>query len=270
MKKLILLGLLIVLSYFGIEQVKSSDAIKNISFSETTISEGATYSGDLILINTNTPIIDIALPTDIVTLSTLETDFSFEQTVEMSEHILHPFSEMMKAAHEDGVDHFIVNSSFRDNIAQQQLYDTMAADLALPPGYSEHNAGLSIDIGSTNGQMEGSREAAWLEKNAAAYGFILRYPPNKSHITNIAHEPWHYRYVGLPHSHIIDKNNWTLEEYLAYLQKEKVINTTYKGLHYEVRYYKLEDSLQIQVPTSHPYNLSGDNMGGVIVTIEEG
>ncbi len=270
MKKLILFLFIIVLSYFGIEQIVTTNALENKSFSQTTVSEDATNTGDLVLINNNHPLNDNAVPTDIVALSSLDTtNFTFEPTVEMSEQLLQPFSEMMKAAQLDGVHHFIVNSSYRNNTAQQQLYDTMGADLALPPGYSEHNAGLSIDIGSTSGQMAGSQEARWLAKNAAVYGFILRYPPNKTHITNIDHEPWHYRYVGLPHSYIIDKNNWTLEEYLAYLQKEKSIQITFKGKRYEVHYYHLSDSLSIPLPTNYPYQLSGDNMGGIIITIEE-
>ncbi|WP_391370358.1 M15 family metallopeptidase [Lysinibacillus sp. KU-BSD001] len=185
----------------------------------------------------------------------------------MATQILQPFSAMMDAANQDGVTNFIVNSSYRSDTAQQQLFDTMGADLALPAGYSEHNVGLSVDIGSTTGKMEGSEEAAWLERHAARYGFILRYPPNKSHITGIQHEPWHFRYVGLPHSEIITKNDWTLEEYLSHLQQEKSITTRTQGRAYKVLYYDLQESLQIPVPTTHSYKVSGDNRGGLIVTI---
>jgi len=49
------------------------------------------------------------------------------------------------------------------------------------------------------------------------YGFILRYPEDKQEITGISYEPWHFRYVGLPHSQVITAQKWTLEEYHDYL-----------------------------------------------------
>ncbi|MEO4053962.1 M15 family metallopeptidase [Solibacillus sp. CAU 1738] len=270
MKKLMMLIAIIALGYFGKDQVISTDTFdEDIAFSPITVQEDATYFGDLILVDSEHPVDNSALPNDVVALSTLKaTSFSFDPTIELSGQILQPFYKMIDAANADGVSNFIINSSYRSQTAQQQLFETMGTDLALPPGYSEHNAGLSVDIGSTTGIMEGSKEAAWLEKNAARYGFILRYPPNKSHITGIQHEPWHFRYVGLPHSDIIAKNNWTLEEYLAHLQQEKSITTHIDGHQYEVIYYDLTDSLNIPVPTTHSYKLSGDNMGGMIVTIK--
>ncbi|WP_431030216.1 M15 family metallopeptidase [Lysinibacillus sp. LZ02] len=233
-----------------------------------TVTEEATHFGDLLLVNSEYPMSERARPNDLVALSTLNTtSFSFDPTIEMATQILQPFSAMMDSANQDGVTNFIVNSSYRSDTVQQQLFDTMGADLALPAGYSEHNVGLSVDIGSTTGKMEGSEEAAWLKRHAARYGFILRYPPNKSHITGIQHEPWHFRYVGLPHSEIITKNDWTLEEYLSHLQQEKSITTRIQGHTYKVLYYDLQESLHIPVPTTHSYKVSGDNMNGLIVTI---
>lgn len=268
MKKLMMLIVVIALIYFGIGHVISTNAFEDIQFSSITMTKDATYIGNLVLVNSEYPVNNSAEPNDLVALSTLKaTSFSFDPTIEMSGQISQPFYAMINAANADGVTNFIVNSSYRSPTSQQQLFDELGTDLALPPGYSEHNAGLSVDIGSTTGKMEGSKEAAWLEKNAAQYGFILRYPPNKSHITGIQHEPWHFRYVGLPHSDIMAKNNWTLEEYLAHLQQEKSIQVRFKGQKYDVLYYNLNDSLTIPIPTTHSYKLSGDNMGGLIVTI---
>lgn len=88
------------------------------------------------------------------------------------------------------------------------------------PGESEHNAGLAVDISSVgwNGEIteefEKTPEFKWLNKNAHCFGFILRYPKNKTHITGITYEPWHYRYVGKKHACCIKRMNITLEEYL--------------------------------------------------------
>ena len=81
----------------------------------------------------------------------------------------------------------------------------MGSDYALPAGYSEHNLGLSLDIGSTQKKMEKAPEGKWIEENVWKHGFVLRYPKNKSNITGIQYEPWHIRYVGLPHSAIMQK-----------------------------------------------------------------
>ena len=80
------------------------------------------------------------------------------------------------------------------------------------PGTSEHELGLAVDINDAYGD-DGLYD--WLRDNAPAYGFIQRYPPDKSDITHISHEPWHYRYVGTKAAAIIYRNNLTLEEYLA-------------------------------------------------------
>ena len=63
-------------------------------------------------------------------------------------------------------------------------------------------------------RQEGTPEAKWLEENCAKYGFILRYPPEKTQITGIIYEPWHYRYVGQEHAEKIMRLGVTLEEYL--------------------------------------------------------
>jgi len=55
----------------------------------------------------------------------------------------------------------------------------------------------------------------WLMTHCAEYGFILRYPPEKSEVTGIGYEPWHYRYVGLDAAKEITEQGLCLEEYLA-------------------------------------------------------
>lgn len=91
----------------------------------------------------------------------------------------------------------------------------MAARIILPPGTSEHNAGLAMDICSLYTSFENSDEFAWLSENAADYGFILRYPEDKQDITNITYEPWHWRYVGVEAAKEMKASGECFEEYLG-------------------------------------------------------
>jgi len=91
----------------------------------------------------------------------------------------------------------------------------LAAKIILPPGSSEHNAGLAMDICSLETSFENTREFKWLTEHAADYGFILRYPKNKTDVTRITYEPWHWRYVGVSHAKNIKARGVCLEEYLG-------------------------------------------------------
>ena len=83
-----------------------------------------------------------------------------------------------------------------------------------PPGCSEHNLGVAMDIIATADNFYTTEEYAWLMENAADYGFILRYPQDKQYITRVEYEPWHWRYVGVEHAHAIKASGLCLEEYL--------------------------------------------------------
>ncbi len=94
-----------------------------------------------------------------------------------------------------------------------------AAKLVAVPGTSEHQTGLAFDIVDIDYQMldlqqEKTAVQQWLLKNSWKYGFILRYPADKSDITKTDYEPWHYRYVGKENAKFIYDHNLCLEEYL--------------------------------------------------------
>ena len=86
-------------------------------------------------------------------------------------------------------------------------------------GQSEHQTGLAVDVaapGVRGIDFQTTREFEWLRAHAHEYGFILRYPQGKEHITGIAYEPWHYRYVTVEHAAKFGPHsNLTLEEYLG-------------------------------------------------------
>jgi D-alanyl-D-alanine carboxypeptidase len=100
----------------------------------------------------------------------------------------------------------------------QDGYEAAKVYSALP-GTSEHETGLAIDVTGGNGKcaaedcFAGTKEAKWLQKHAADYGFIIRYPKGKEAITGYQYEPWHLRYVGKTIAKKIMKSGITLEEY---------------------------------------------------------
>lgn len=143
--------------------------------------------------------------------------------------------KMLKAAENDGIDLYVVSAyrtieyqqqnfdnSVQDRVDRGMSYDDAYADtlaeVALP-GESEHNAGLALDIMVEEYQnmdddgFEDTEAFAWLDKHAAEYGFILRYPKGKQEITGIIYEPWHYRFVGVYYANEIKKSGLCLEEY---------------------------------------------------------
>ena len=75
---------------------------------------------------------------------------------------------------------------------------------------------MDINTAETYDHFEKTPEYAWLQKNCAKYGFILRYRQGKEYITGYIYEPWHYRYVGPEHAANIMSWGITFEEYYAY------------------------------------------------------
>lgn len=114
----------------------------------------------------------------------------------------------------------------KDGMAYWDAYEETTLNVALP-GTSEHALGLALDLISNeytelDKRQEETPEAKWLAQNCHKYGFILRYPPQKTNITGITYEPWHYRYVGEEHAKKIMEKGITLEEYLLEYEQSEV------------------------------------------------
>jgi D-alanyl-D-alanine dipeptidase/carboxypeptidase len=150
------------------------------------------------------------------------------------------------------------------------------------PGCSEHQTGLAIDLAENSGSIDFIRPdfpytgvCALFREISVQYGFIERYPAGRDQITHIAHEPWHFRYVGYPHSEMIARDNLTLEEYTDYLKQ-----FTYQGNHlrhkshsrnFEIFYVPIQADKEaiVEIPDETPYQVSGNNADGVVVTLWE-
>lgn len=136
-----------------------------------------------------------------------------DKPMQIARIISDPLQRLVNAAEADG-ESLMVSSAYRSLDEQRQIRDsfvnkygeTMAELYVLPVGASEHHTGLAVDFSSTSEDCAddsdscslGQSSAAWLEANAARFGFILRYPEGKQPLTGVGYEPWHYRYVGRP------------------------------------------------------------------------
>ena len=166
-----------------------------------------------------------------------------EEGLSLDSRIIDAAKEMLADAKKAGL-HIDICSAYRSVERQEQVFgDSMkervkdgmsywdafnetALNVAIP-GTSEHALGLALDLISNqytelDERQETTAEAKWLKENCHKYGFILRYPPEKTNITGIIYEPWHYRYVGVEDATEIMKLGITLEEYLQdYYQPEE-------------------------------------------------
>lgn len=263
-----------IISEINIQEMGISlDDLDSKEMETLEVSMDEIYKGNLLLINHEYPVLESSVTTDVVHLQ-LDDELTdgyhlLDNEIYLSEEIAYRFSEMIAAAGRDGLNEFTVNSGYRGSDVQNELYEEMGAGLAMPAGHSEHNLGLALDVGSRETRMAEAPEGKWIEKNAWEYGFILRYPLHKTDITGIQYEPWHIRYVGLPHSAIMQEKDYVLEEYLDYLKEEKRIKVTINHKKYTIIYYPLTQAKLIEVPKSQNYDISGNNMDGVIVTIYE-
>jgi LAS superfamily LD-carboxypeptidase LdcB len=117
------------------------------------------------------------------------------------------------------------NNKVRYYQNQGYSYDsayTKAAQIIAVPGTSEHHLGLAFDIIDTRDwsleeRQENYAGQKWLMEHCHEYGFILRYPKNKTDVTGIIYEPWHYRYVGKELAMELYETGLTLEEYFSSL-----------------------------------------------------
>ena len=141
-----------------------------------------------------------------------------------------PYYKMAQAAEAEGV-LMRITSAYRSYESQVRILAELAAEngekrakeIGAPPGFSEHQLGLALDVGGwvdENGTFVTENEIVykWIEKNCHKYGFILKNPRGKEHITGGIYEPWHIRYIGdLDICAYIYQQGITLNEYLENL-----------------------------------------------------
>ncbi len=188
------------------------------SFNTVTIDEEAPY---LTLLNLNNRLDKSYKPKNLSTIA--------GSSVKLDSTAAKYFEQMYNAALSEGIkltpysgycSYELQNQNFNNKLAyykslgylEAEAYEK-AAFAVLPAGASEHNAGLAIDIVCSEERFKDTAEFKWLQNHAHEYGFILRYPENKTDITRVGYEPYHWRYVGAADAAKIKENGKCLEEY---------------------------------------------------------
>lgn len=160
------------------------------------------------------------------------TELSYGEKVDS--RIYPELQEMFNDARAQGYGLF-VREGYRTQEEQQQLLDEkieayenegkskseakkLAEQWVAIPGTSEHQLGIAVDINADTTKSSSDDVYSWLAENAHKYGFIKRYPSDKTDITGVINEPWHYRYVGKEAALEIYSQGMCLEEYIDTLE----------------------------------------------------
>ena len=161
---------------------------------------------------------------------------TYPEKIQMESTAATQYKAMYTAALADGAE-LIPYSGYRSIARQKNNFDNkiasyinkgysraeavnFAAQSIQPPGCSEHNSGLAMDITrpgvwDVREDFDTTKEYTWLQAHAHEYGFILRYPKDKRSITQVMYEPWHWRYVGVGPATAMKASGQCLEEYLG-------------------------------------------------------
>ncbi len=200
---------------------------------------------DLLLVSKSHPLSSDYVPANLK--GVLDSKGSFivpakNSHITLKSEVLQAAARMFKAAEIEGINGFIISSGYRPYSEQNFFYtkkvnyyrisygkkeaEEKAAAIVAPPGKSEHQTGLAMDITTRdllktgNHLVEafaGTPQGIWINKNCWKYGFVIRYQAGKENLTGIISEPWHLRYVGKSHSKAMFEKKLCLEEYLSQL-----------------------------------------------------
>ncbi len=215
-----------------------------------------------------------------------KSDYYMLKNIDMktNKNVIKAFNNMINGYYAETSDKsLMVTNAFVTEEHQNIMYNQAIINnrQLLKGGFSEHQTGLAIDIDiypqNKNKSDEITENAfSWLKENCAKYGFIFRYPDEKSNITGVSDHTKHLRYVGIPHAFYITNNDLTLEEYIDELKKytygHKSLNFSCFSKEYEIYYIKAKegvDDVDVYVPTTNSYTISGNNVDGFIITVEK-
>lgn len=271
-----------------IEPVTEPEEEESI-FDNVSLNNDEIYKGSLLLVNSDYPF-QSAADAKISTLFDMKTDsYSVSgMDISMQEEAIPPLNDLLDGFYnETGHNDILVIDGYRTFEQQQALYDAdleltgaETSTLVAKPGHSEHETGYALDFSlfywdGTSGEYDGTGEYDWIDQHCADYGYILRYPEDKTEITQIQYESWHYRYVGKPHAYYIMQSGICLEEYIEELKGYSAENpleiVDSDGAAYAVYYVAADTETTVTyapILPDHPYTVSGNNIDGFIITVD--
>ncbi len=152
--------------------------------------------------------------------------------VQVAESCAEALRQMLAAAEQAGCQPVLIEG-YLSRQAQQENYEANLRTAAVPsdvslPGTDEHELGLTVDIVDNAYQtkdiaLTGSDTYRWLSDHCWEYGFVIRYPEDKTEVTGRSFMPWHYRYVGLESAQLMKELQLCLEEYYTWFYSDDVI-----------------------------------------------
>ncbi|WP_169081517.1 D-alanyl-D-alanine carboxypeptidase family protein [Paenibacillus sp. PL91] len=265
-------------------QQQGSHPINHIQVSQAEI-----YEGHLVLINGDNPIKRPIKEDKLLPISSNEDINELHDGMSMEKTGLQQLSALLAAS--EALEEVVVVSAYRTKEEQEHIYATSlvengpvyTASYVALPDQSEHQTGLAVDVGKISRDVDfiapsfpSNGACQTFKQLAADYGFIQRYKEGKESITKISCEPWHFRYVGYPHSRLIEEYSFCLEEYIDFVK-----GYTYSGDHLrfkngslqvEIYYVPAEvgPSTTVPIVKCDLYRLSGNNRDGFIITAFHG
>ena len=164
------------------------------------------------------------------------------QKIKVNSVALDAYNTMLSVMEEGGITGLKLQSAYRPYPYQRAIFDQRVREFMKMgkskdeaiyltsqsiqyPGASEHQTGLALDVsvsGQLNQAFADTPAGIWLNDHCHKFGFIIRYPQNKTDVTHIIYEPWHLRYVGIPHASIMKDLDLSLEEYHTFLDETKM------------------------------------------------
>lgn len=235
------------------------------------------YDGVLLLVNAHYPL----KSNDMKSLVPVDVGFSDILMKRDAANVLQFILEKISAGNA-----IVPVSGYRSSEEQKAIYihslkengEEFTGKYVALPDHSEHQTGLAIDLGLNQKEIDFIRPdfpydgiCDEFRKAAPNYGFIQRYTRDKEEITGISHEPWHFRYVGYPHSKIMEEKDFALEEYTEFIKSYRDDRRfVYRVLGAEVELYYVpadDDKTRIEIPEQCVYQISGNNIDGFIVTV---
>ncbi len=252
----------------------------------TQLEEGAVYTGDLLLVN-NQVLYHFPEEQPLTSIYEGKTGSYYvrDKEVYLAPTALEALNRMLDAFRDQGGSKTVnVVAGYRTEAFQQHLFDQSverngrehAEEFVAQPGGSEHHTGLVVDFSifyedGTSAEYRGTGEYAWINGNCQDYGWVVRYAKEKEPLTGIGDEPWHFRYVGVPHATVMAEEGLCLEEYTDYLKEfpfdGRHLAVDCGGERYEIWYCA---GTAAYLPDSGEYTVSGNNVDGVVVTCKVG
>lgn len=254
-----------------------TEQLEHTDGKEITLPANDWNKGNLIVINKEH---EYSFPIDDPVLSSIHenrnSSYSVsDHEVELETETLEHLNEMMADYEaETGFNGMEIFAGYRSSEDQESRYENGNSDFH--GGYSDYHTGRSFNLKIKFGDgtsdyynAEKYPEYSWIAENAASYGFVVRYPEGKDDYTGDESRTYTFRYVGVPHAAYMTENDLCMEEYVENLQQytaDAPLEVAAEGTNYQIFYVPAESGSTKATVPSEAYTISGDNIGGYIIT----